>query len=98
MLTHDWFSIKGEKMTRKDTVLESLKKRIPELEEKIKKDTKLLEELRDKKESLELEKLRSFLNDNGLTTEEIIAKYIENMDNSVHEQIIKTEDKKDVEH
>ena len=56
-------------MTRKETALEALNKKIPKLEEKIDQDKKLLEELKTKREVLEVEALRKFLHDNGMTTE-----------------------------
>lgn len=83
-------------MTRKETALDALNKRIPKLEEKIKEDTKLLEELKVKKETLEVEALRKFLHDNGMTTDEIIAKLTDSCP-VVHEQKIFTEDRKNVE-
>lgn len=84
-------------MTRKETALDALNKKIPKLEEKIREDTKLLEELKAKKETLEVEALKKFLRDNGMTTEEIIAKLTDSC-HSVHEQKIITEDRKNVEH
>ena len=50
-------------MTRKETALEALNKKIPKLEEKIDQDKKLLEELKTKREVLEVEALRKFLHD-----------------------------------
>ena len=61
-------------MTRKETALDALNKKIPKLEEKINQDKQLLEELKAKREMLEAEALKKFLHDNGMTTEEIIAK------------------------
>lgn len=61
-------------MTRKETALDALNKKIPKLEEKINQDKQLLEELKAKREMLEVEALKKFLHDNGMTTEEIIAR------------------------
>ena len=61
-------------MTRKETALDALNRKIPKLEEKIGQDKKLLEELKAKREMLEVEALRKFLHDNCMTTDEIIAK------------------------
>ena len=83
-------------MTRKETDLDALNKKIPRLEEKINQDKQLLEELKAKKETLEVETLKKFLHDNGMTTEEIIAKLTDSC-HVVHEQKIFTEDKKNVE-
>lgn len=84
-------------MTRNETALDSLGKKIARLEEKIKEDTKLLEELTSKKETLELETLKKFLHDNGMTTEEIIRK-LTSVSSVVHEQKLNLEDRKNVEH
>ena len=46
---------------------------------------------------LEMEALRKFLHDNGMTTEEIIAK-LTAASSVVHEQKIVMEDRKNVEH
>ncbi len=61
-------------MTRKESALDALNKKIPKLEEKINQDKQLLEQLKEKRETLEVETLRTFLHENGLTTEEIIAR------------------------
>lgn len=84
-------------MTRKETALDALNKKIPKLEEKIDQDKKLLEELKTKREVLEVEALRKFLHDNGMTTEEIIAR-LTAASSVVHEQKIVMEDRKNVEH
>ena len=42
-------------MTRKETALDALNRKIPKLEEKIGQDKKLLEELKAKREMLEVE-------------------------------------------
>lgn len=55
-------------MTRKETALDALNKKIPRLEEKIREDTKLLDELKAKKETLEFETFKQYLKDNGITT------------------------------
>lgn len=83
-------------MTRKGTALDALNKKIPKLEEKINQDKQLLEELKAKREMLEAEALKKFLHDNGMTTEEIIAKLTAS--SVVHEQKIVMEDRKNVEH
>lgn len=83
-------------MTRKETALDALNKKIPKLEEKINQDKQLLEELKAKREMLEVEALKKFLHDNGMTTEEIIAKLTAS--SVVHEQRIVMEDRKNVEH
>ena len=83
-------------MTRKETALDALNKKIPKLEEKINQDKQLLEELKAKREMLEVEALKKFLHDNGMTTEEIIAKLTASF--VVHEQKIVMEDRKNVEH
>lgn len=79
-------------MTRKETALDALNKKIPKLEEKINQDKQLLEELKAKREMLEVEALKKFLHDNGMTTEEIIAKLTAS--SVVHEQKIVMEDRK----
>lgn len=79
-------------MTRKETALDALNKKIPKLEEKINQDKQLLEELKAKREMLEAEALKKFLHDNGMTTEEIIAKLTAS--SVVHEQKIVMEDRK----
>lgn len=84
-------------MTRKETALDALNKKIPKLEEKINQDKQLLEELKAKREMLEVEALKKFLQDNGMTTEEIIAK-LTAASCVVHEQKIVMEDRKNVEH
>lgn len=84
-------------MTRNETALDALCKRIPKLEEKINQDKKLLEELKAKKETLELETLRDFIHDNGMTTEEMIQKLTKNTV-VIHEQKLITEDRKNAEH
>lgn len=84
-------------MTRKETALEALNKKIPKLEEKIDQDKKLLEELKAKREVLEMEALKKFLHDNGMTIEEIIAR-LTAASPVVHEQKIGMEDRKNVEH
>lgn len=84
-------------MTRKETALDALNRKIPKLEEKIGQDKKLLEELKAKREMLEVEALRKFLHDNGMTTEEIIAR-LTAASPVVHEQKIVMEDRKNVEH
>ena len=56
-------------MTRKETALDALNKKIPKLEEKINQDKQLLEELKAKRETLEVEALKKFLHDNGMTTD-----------------------------
>ena len=61
-------------MTRKETALDALNRKIPKLEEKINQDKQLLEELKAQKESLEFEAFKKYLRDNGMTTEEAIAK------------------------
>ena len=61
-------------MTRKESALDALNRKIPKLEEKINQDKQLLEQLKEKRETLEVETLRMFLHENGLTTEEIIAR------------------------
>ena len=96
--TQDWYFTKetNVKMTRKETALEALNKKIPKLEEKINQDKQLLEELKAKREMLEAEALKKFLHDNGMTTEEIIAKLTAS--SVVHEQKIVMEDRKNVEH
>lgn len=83
-------------MTRKETALDALNKKIPKLEEKINQDKQLLEELKAKREMLEAEALKKFLHDNGMTTKEIIAKLTAS--SVVHEQKIVMEDRKNVEH
>ena len=83
-------------MTRKETALDALNRKIPKLEEKIGQDKKLLEELKAKREMLEVEALRKFLHDNGMTTEEIIAGLMA-ASPVVHEQKIGMEDRKNVE-
>lgn len=83
-------------MTRNETALDSITKKIARLREKIAEDTKLLEELTAKKELLEVETLKKFLHDNGMTTEEIIRKLT--VSPAVHEQKIFTEERKNVEH
>ena len=83
-------------MTRKENALDALNKKIPKLEEKINQDKQLLEELKAKREMLEVEALKKFLHDNGMTTEEIIAKLTAS--SVVHEQKIVMEDRKNVEH
>ena len=83
-------------MTRKETALDALNKKIPKLEEKINQDKQLLEELKAKREMLEAEALKKFLHDNGMTTEESIAKLTAS--SVVHEQKIVMEDRKNVEH
>ena len=45
-------------MTRKETALDALNKKIPKLEEKINQDKQLLEELKAKREMLEVEALK----------------------------------------
>ena len=55
-------------MTRKETALDALNKKNPKLEEKINQDKQLLEELKAKREMLEVEALKKFLHDNGMTT------------------------------
>jgi len=97
-LTQDWYFTKetNVKMTRKETALDALNKKIPKLEEKINQDKQLLEELKAKREMLEVEALKKFLHDNGMTTEEIIAKLTAS--SVVHEQKIVMEDRKNVEH
>ena len=80
-------------MTRKETALDALNKKIPKLEEKINQDKQLLEELKAKREMLEVEALKKFLHDNGMTTEEIIAK-LTAASSVVHEQKIVMEDRK----
>lgn len=84
-------------MTRKETALDALNRKIPKLEEKIGQDKKLLEELKAKREMLEVEALRKFLHDNGMTTEEIIARLMA-ASPVVHEQKILMEERKNVEH
>ena len=84
-------------MTRKETALDALNKKIPKLEEKINQDKQLLEELKAKREMLEVEALKKFLHDNGMNTEEIIAKLTASS-SVVHEQKIVMEDRKNVEH
>ena len=84
-------------MTRKETALDALNKKIPKLEEKINQDKQLLEELKAKREMLEAEALKKFLHDNGMTTEEIIAR-LTVASPVVHEQKIGMEDRKNVEH
>lgn len=83
-------------MTRKETALDALNKKIPRLEEKIQEDTKLLEELKAKKESLEFETFRQYLKENGITTQEAIAKLTASC-HVVKEQKIFTEERKNVE-
>ena len=83
-------------MTRKETALDALNKKIPKLEEKINQDKQLLEELKVKREMLEVEALKKFLHDNGMTTEEIIAG-LTAASPVVHEQKIGMEDRKNVE-
>ena len=97
-MTQDWYFTKetNVKMTRKETALDALNKKIPKLEEKINQDKQLLEELKAKREMLEVEALKKFLHDNGMTTEEIIAKLTAS--SVVHEQKIVMEDRKNVEH
>lgn len=80
-----------------ETALDALNKKIPKLEEKINQDKQLLEELKAKRETLEVEALKKFLHDNGMTTEEIIAK-LTAASSVVHEQKIVMEDRKNVEH
>lgn len=63
----------------------------------MKEDTKLLEELTAKKEILELETLKKFLHDNGMTTEEMIRR-LTSTSSAVHEQKLNLEDRKNVEH
>lgn len=84
-------------MTRKETALDALNKKIPRLEEKIQEDTKLLDELKAKKETLEFEAFKQYLKDNGITTQEAIAKLMASCP-VVHEQKIITEDRKNVEY
>ncbi|MGN1480874.1 hypothetical protein [Porcipelethomonas sp.] len=83
-------------MTRKETALDALNKKIPRLEEKIREDTKLLDELKAKKETLEFEAFKQYLKDNGITTQEAIAKLTASC-SVIHEQKIFMEDKKNVE-
>lgn len=83
-------------MTRKETALDALNKKIPRLEEKINQDKQLLEELKAKKETLEFEAFKQYLKDKGITTQEAIAKLTDSC-HVVHEQKIFTEDKKNVE-
>ena len=52
-------------MTRKETALDALNKKIPKLEEKINQDKQLLEELKAKREMLEVEALKKFWHDHG---------------------------------
>lgn len=84
-------------MTRKETALDALNKKIPRLEEKIREDTKLLDELKAKKETLEFEAFKQYLKDNGITTQEAIAKLATSCP-VVHEQKVFTEERKNVEH
>lgn len=73
-LIQGWSSIKEQNVTRKESALDALNKKIPKFEEKINQDKQLLEQLEEKRETLEVEMLRTFLHENGLTTEEIIAR------------------------
>lgn len=73
-LIQGWSSIKEQDVTRKESALDALNKKIPKFEEKINQDKQLLEQLEEKRETLEVEMLRTFLHENGLTTEEIIAR------------------------
>jgi len=83
-------------MTRKETALESVSRKIPKLEEKIKEDTRLLEELKAKKETLEFEELKKYLRDNGVSTKEAIKKLTASS-TFTHEKIF-TEDRKNAPH
>ena len=73
-------------MTRKETALDALNRKIPKLEEKINQDKQLLEELKAQKESLEFEAF----------TEEAIAKLTASSE-IAHEQKIITEDRKNAQ-
>ena len=83
-------------MTRKETALDALNRKIPKLEEKINQDKQLLEELKAQKESLEFEAFKKYLRDNGMTTEEAIAKLTTSSE-IAHEQKIITEDRKNAQ-
>ena len=93
------FVVEGVPMamySRKKTMLYKRIMTAEKLEEKINQDKQLLEELKAKREVLEVEALRKFLHDNGMTTEEIIAG-LTAASPVVHEQKIGMEDRKNVE-
>lgn len=96
-MTQDWYSTKEHENDKKRNRFGCSHKKIPKLEEKINQDKQLLEELKAKREMLEVEALKKFLHDNGMTTEEIIAKLTASS-SVVHEQKIVMEDRKNVEH
>ena len=66
-------------MTRKETALDALNRKIPKLEE-----------------TLEFEAFKKYLRDNGMTTEEAIAKLTASSE-IAHEQKIITEDRKNAQ-